>query len=98
MRVQVDVEQLRATAAPLRQAVAVVDELCTLRGELHEGALPVGDEALAHSLEGFLGAWSGGLTAVGERGRALAGMLELASEQYIGTDHKVRGQAREAGA
>ncbi len=96
MRVQVDVELLRATAVPLRQAVAVVDELAAVRAEL--GELPLGDEALANSVEGFLDAWHGGLTAVGQRGQALAGMLELAAEHYGATDHKVRGQAREAGS
>lgn len=103
MRVQVDVELLRATAVPLRQAVAVVDELATVRAGLREGALPLGpevlgDEVLAHSVEGFLDAWSGGLTAVGQRGQALAGMLELAAGHYGATEHRLRGQAREAGS
>jgi hypothetical protein len=98
MKVQVDVELLRAAAVPLRQAVAVVDELATVRAELRESALPIGEQVLARSVEDFLDAWSGGLAAVGQRGRALAGMLELAAGQYGAIEHKVRGQAREAGS
>jgi hypothetical protein len=98
MRVEVDVELLRAAAPPLRQAVAVLDELATVRAELRAGTLPAGEEVLARSVEGFLDAWSSGLSAVGQRGRALAAMLELAAEHYGATEQRVRDQAREAGS
>jgi hypothetical protein len=94
MRVEVDVELLRATAPPLRQAVAVVDELMGVRGEMR--AAPLGDDLLGRSVEGFLEAWSGGLKAAGDRGRALAGMLERAAEHYEHTEHTVHGQAKDA--
>ena len=96
MRVRVDVELLRATAPPLRQAVAVVDELGGLRESMRAGSTagPVGDPTLGRALEDFLLSWSDQLTATGDRGRALAGMLERAAEHYGHTEHTVHGQAK----
>jgi hypothetical protein len=97
MRVQVDVELLRATAPPLRQASAVVDDL---RGMRQSGSEPVaghvGDQTLGRAIDGFLTAWSDQLDAAGQRGRALAGMLERAAEHYAHTEHHVHGQAKQA--
>jgi hypothetical protein len=92
MRMQVDVELLRATAPPLRQASAVVDELQSVRPEAGQ----VGDELLGRALDGFLQAWSGQLHAAGQRGRALAGMLEQAADHYVHTEKQVHGQAKDA--
>jgi hypothetical protein len=100
MRVQVDVELLRSTAPPLRQAVAVVDEVAAVRQSMRAGttADPVGDETLGRALEGFLESWSGELAAAGDRGRALAGMLDRAAEHYGHTEHTVHGKAKQADA
>jgi hypothetical protein len=99
MRVQVDVELLRATAPPLRRAVEVVDELA--RGSLRSGSdavgEAVGDEVLGRALAGFVASWSDQLTATADRSRALAGMLDRAAEHYGHTEHTVHGQARQAG-
>ena len=98
MRVEVDGELLQVAALPLRQVVAVLDELATVRAELRAGGLPAGEEVLARSVEGFLDAWSSGLSAVGQRGRALAGMLESAAEHHGATEQRVRGRIRGAGS
>ena len=67
MKVQVDVELLRATAAPLREAVAVLDGLPAVRAELGGGTASgavLGEPALGDAVERFLACWSGGMSGV----------------------------------
>ncbi|MBI1758486.1 MAG: hypothetical protein HYR62_04580 [Actinobacteria bacterium] len=98
MKLQVDPELLAATAPPLRRAVAVADDLATTRRHVASGAVELGDESLARSVEEFLDAWSVGLVALARRGRTLADLIDLAVERYGAAEHAVGARTREAGS
>lgn len=73
---------LRTTAARLRDAVSVADEVSGSAGRLRRLGEGVGDGAAADAVDGFLSAWSYGLGLVADDARTLADLLAGAATAY----------------
>lgn len=93
MRLTVDVDQLTATARPLRTAADAAGEIHARSADLDADTGAAGHPELTEALGEFVRAWGSGLAGVARHADGLARLLDRAAETYGGAEHHVRGRA-----
>ncbi|MGI9092816.1 MAG: hypothetical protein ACR2FF_05115 [Mycobacteriales bacterium] len=92
-RLTVDLEQLAATARPLRDAAEAAGAVYARRAELAAHSEHAGHAELGGAIEDLVGAWGNGLGGVAQHADGLARMLDLAGHTYAETETRTRRRA-----
>jgi hypothetical protein len=73
---------LHSTAARLRSALTVLEEVTSQRQMLTRSASAAGDPSVAEAITSFVAAWTSGLSGLESDGETLAGDLVGAASRY----------------